>query len=357
MYLTVDPSGHVCIDIPSRVKAIATLSNIEPILEDKEYTVDTLDYSDDDAVAGDADRWLLPLPRAVESSVNAYLDNLGKSSNAFHLPKLPKPPTVTITPYGWAEPAGPSKLFQSLGRIPSPDELAKATVNVKVSQLHDWEKASRQVMGALAYGHYTSKALVSLIKFLCEPKQHLPSFQALTSGLLVLDLQNQKAILANNAFLMTSFHVLRRDYFLKGLYARTCQVPDLVRDLRLSHISSSSVFGDSEKAALAQYEGHMQREANASLAGGSQKDRARSTNKTASSSRKRSRSRDRPSSANRGPAKPLSVAVPGKTAPARRVTFDQPKRDARQDKPFSAPHRGKHPRGRGGTGRGKPGRK
>ena len=319
--------------------------NIKPSLKDKEYTIDTLDYSDEDAITGDADRWLLPLPKAVESSVNAYLDNLSKSYNAFHLPKSP---TVTIVPNGWAEPSGPSKLFQSLGRIPSPEELAKATVSVKVSQLFDWEKTSRHIMGALTYKHFTSKALVGLMKCVCDRKQHLPSFQALASGLLVLDLQNQKAVLANNAFLMTTFHIMRQDYFLKALYARTCQVPDLVRDFCLSHISSTSVFGDAEKAALAQYEGHMQREANASLTGGPQKDQSRSRIKSTSSARKRS-------SASRGAMKSLSVAVAGKTAPARKVRFDHDKRD-RQDKPFSGSHRGKHHRGRGGSNRGKPGR-
>jgi len=282
----------------------------------------------------------------LESATNALVEAVAsvKTTNLNVLPKAPKYPTVAITD-DWWEPAIPSLDFGSLGILPSQDEISKATHPVKMTTLAEWERATRQLMTALSYSHYTNTAMCELIRSLTHPDQHLESVQALASSFLVSDVDFQSTLLTNAAFLLGSINLVRKDYFLKFLATRTKQVPKLIRMLRFAPISSDTLFGEAETNAIQLLSNHDERQANSNLAksrqgkaniGASERSRSKTRNPD-KHKRRRTPSRSRKES--------LQVDLPQQQA-TRQVSF----KDTQSKPPFRGGRRG---RGRGG-GRGTP---
>jgi len=337
---TIDADGTVCIDISDRLRAIATLSKIQPIILSAEQK-DTSTFNCVLAKAGEkpSDMVLLPMSPLLDTATNSLIETLSSSStsNVAILPKLPKPPTVARAPE-WTQPKLPTADFASIGHLPSQDELAKVIIPVRYQTILDWEKATRQLMSSLSYSYYASNALCELVRVINAPDQHLDSLQALATAFLICDVMFQCSLLTNAAFLLSSLSLTRRDHFIKGLFARSRQVPKLVRLLRFSPMSQQSLFGDAEAEAIKLLETHLQREANSSLA----KSGVKQAPKNA---RSRSRSRHRDRDAKKKHLQSLSVdVVSGPPAPVQRhVKFDGDTKT-----PFRGGRRGRP--GRGGRG-------
>ena len=210
-----------------------------------------------------------------------------------------------------------------------------------MSTLAEWERATRQLMTALSYSHFTNTAMCELVRSLTHPDQHLESVQALASSFLVSDVEFQSTLLTNAAFLLGSINLVRKDYFLKFLATRTKQVPKLVRLLRFAPLSSVTLFGEAETNAIQLLTNHDERQANSNLAKSRQ-------GKITSGDRSRSKTRNpehkrRGSSSRQRKEKTLQVDVSQQQA-ARQVSF---KKDSQTKPPFRGGRRG---RGRGGRG-------
>ena len=343
---TVDSEGCVCIDITDRLAAIALLAEVDTISQTPEAK-STQAFKCKLAKPSMATpvHLLLPLSPLLEAASNSIIDIIAgaKTSNMCILPKAPKSPTVAIT-NDWWEPGTPSIDFESLGHLPHADELAKASFNVKLSTLTEWERATRQLMTALSYSHFTNSALCELIQAITHPEQHLPSLQALASSFLILDVGFQSTLLTNAAYLLASINLTRKDYFLKGLHARSRAVPKLTRMLRFAPISSSTLFGDAEDNAITLLNSYNQRQATSNLA-------KAAGEKGATPSRSRSRSRGgdrrrRPERSGSRPRPEKSLLVDVTQSSSRKVKFNTPAKDKQ---PFRGGRRG----GRGGRGGGK----
>ena len=99
-----------------------------------------------------------------------------------------------------------------------------------------------------------------------------------------MDVGFQSTLLTNSAFLLASINLVRKDFYLKGLYGRSRTVPKLIRMLRFAPITSDTMFGEAEDNAIQLLNSHNQRQANSNLA------KAQSE-KPSGSSRSRSRTR------------------------------------------------------------------
>ena len=347
-FLTVkhflDVDGCIAIDIPDRLAAIAKLSGVKAIRQVSDTKpAQTFKCLLSKTQVVSQDKLLLPQSPLLESATNALVEAVAsaKTTNLSILPKAPKSPSVAIAD-DWWEPSTPSLDFGTLGTLPSQDEVSKATHPVKLSTLAEWERATRQLMTALSYSHYTNTAMCELVRSLTHPDQHLESLQALASSFLVSDVDFQSTLLTNAAFLLGSINLVRKDYFLKFLASRTKQVPKLIRMLRFAPLSSDTLFGEAESSAISLLSSHDERQANSNLAKSRQdksanSDRSRPRNRKSDSHKRSSRtpSRSRKES--------LQVDLP-QQQPTRQVSF----KDSQAKPPFRGGRRG---RGRGG-GRG-----
>jgi len=343
---SMDIDGCISIEIPDRLSAIAKLAGVKPIKQVSDIKpMQTFKCLLSKAPVIVSDKLLLPQSPLLESATNALVEAVAsvKTTNLNVLPKAPKNPTVAITD-DWWEPAIPSPDFGNLGVLPSQDELSKATHPVKMTTLAEWERATRQLMTALSYSHYTNTAMCELVRSMTHPDQHLESVQALASSFLVSDVDFQCTLLTNAAFLLGSINLVRKDYFLKFLATRTKQVPKLIRMLRFAPLSSDSIFGEAETSAIQLLSSHDERQANSNLAksrnskaniGSSDRSRSRSKNRTDKHKRSRSTSKARKEN--------LQVDLPQPQA-TRQVSF----KETQAKQPFRGGRRG---RGRGG-GRG-----
>jgi len=357
---TLDADGFVCIDIPERIKAIATLAQVQTITQVSEVRV-AQSFKCKLLKQGVAPSklLLLPLSPLLESATNAIIEGVAgvKTSNITVLPKAPKNPTVAIT-NDWWEPGTPSLDYAILGKLPSPDQTTKATVSIKLSTLAEWERAIRQLMTALSYSHHSSTAMCELIQAISYPEQHVASVQALASSFLVLDAGFQTTMLTNAAFMLGSINLTRRDFYIQSLYNRSRAVPKLIRMLRFAPIASDTIFGEAEDNAIQLLHSFNQKQANANLAKGADSEKASSSR----SSRTRSRSRNRSDKRERSVSRPRSektllVDVPKHAS--RQVKFDTPNKN-KDSTPFRGGRRGSSSRGGrggksgGGRGYGRP---